>query len=371
MDLAFLHPLYEHPGPWASVYVDTSRHAEDTPHELHLTAQAMSRELARQGADEATCRSVESAIEELGHSPDPHGRALFARDGAVVLDPRLARAPQGGSHAEWGPLPRVGPLLDLAGEEPVAIVAYIDRKGADFELRSSLGSREAGTVVGQQWPIHRTSSVDWSERHFQLKVENTWEHNAAEIADALSVCQEETRADLLILVGDERERREVRERLPQRLRAHVVDASHGAGSRLLDEDVERIRAEHVHHHVEDELDRFRAARTPDDAGRAGAVEGVPALVEAAREHRLEELLIRPEGADAHREVWIGEDPDQLGVRRSDLKILGERECWPARADDALIRSAVMTDAAALSLAPVAPDAQDAPAGGLGAILRWK
>src|SRR5919107_887344 len=94
MDLAFLHPLYEQPGPWASVYVDTSRHTEDTPHERALTARAMARDLAEQGADEATCRAVQSAIEDLRHSSDPHGRALFARAGEVVLDPALARAPQ-------------------------------------------------------------------------------------------------------------------------------------------------------------------------------------------------------------------------------------------------------------------------------------
>jgi hypothetical protein len=371
MDLAFLHPLYVSPGPWASVYVDTSRHTEDTAHELLLTARAVSRELARQGADEDTCRAVERAVDALRHSPDPYGRAVFAQDGEVVLEALLAGEPQGGSHAEWGPLPRVGPLLDLAGEEPVAVVAYVGRLGADFELHSALGSRPAGTVLGQQWPLHRTSSADWSERHFQLTVENTWEHNAAEIAEALGVCQEETQADLVILVGDDRERREVRERLPQRLRAHVADAAHGTGSRLLDEDVARIRAEHVHHHVEEELERFRAARTPDDEGRTGAVEGVPALVQAAREHRLKELLIRPDAADAHREVWVGREPDQLGVRRADLKILGEQECRPARADDALIRSAVTTDAQALSLAPVEPGAPDAPAGGLGALLRWR
>nr|BFD81688.1 Vms1/Ankzf1 family peptidyl-tRNA hydrolase [Streptomyces sp. Xyl84] len=372
MDLAFLHPLYEHPGPWASVYVDTSRHTEDTAHELHLTAQAMARELARRGADEATCRAVGAAVEELRHSPDPHGRAFFARTGTVVLAPRLARPPQGGSRAEWGPLPRVGPLLDLAGEDPVAIVAYVDRKGADFELRSALGRREAGAVAGRRWPVHPTSGPDWSERHFQLKVENTWEHNAAEIADALSVCQEETRADLLILVGEQRERHEVRGRLPRRLHDRVVEATHGFGSRLLDEDVEQLRAEHVRDRIDGELDRFRAARAPDGEGRSGAVEGVPALVEAAREHRLEELLIRPEAADAHREVWIGEDPDQLAARRTELKALGEQHAWSTRADDALIRSAVTTDAAALSLTPVAPlMEEDAPAGGLGAILRWR
>ncbi|QDI67996.1 hypothetical protein CD934_04405 [Streptomyces calvus] len=370
MELAFLHPLYERPGPWASVYVDTSRHTETTPQERQLTAQAMARELAVQGADEATCQAVRHALEELRHSTEPHGRALFARDGEVVLDPPLARPP-GRDWAEWAPLPRVAPLLELAGEDPVCVVAYVDRKGADFELRSALGRDDVGSVTGRQWPLHRTGSVDWSERHFQLRVENTWEHNAAEIADALAVCQEETGADLLILVGEDREQRSVHERLPQRLHDMVVEASRGAGSRLLDEDVERIRADHIGERAAAEVERFLAARSPDDEGRAGAVEGVPALVEAAREHRIDELLIRPDGPDAHREVWIGEDPDQVAVRRTDLKVLGEQNSWSARADDALIRSAVATDAPALavSLAPDAP--RDAPVGGLGALLRWK
>src|SRR5690606_1554435 len=123
-------------------------------------------------------------------------------------------------------------------------------------------------------------------------------------------------------------------------------------------------------------------------------EGVPALVEAAREHRIDELLIRPDGPDAHREVWIGEDPDQVAVRRPDLKILGEQRSGPARADDALIRSAAMTDASALVVGadldrstqgdlnadrdsggtgdtPDRAADDDAPVGGLGALLRWK
>ncbi len=367
MDLAFLNPLYEHPGPWASVYVDTSRHTEDTPHERHLTARALSRELSGEGADDATCRAVRDALEELRHSSEPHGRAIFARAGEVVLDPPLSRAPLRDS-ADWVPLPHTAPLLELAGEDPVCVVAYVDRRGAAFELRTALGRQDVGTVTGRQHPIHRTSTADWSERHFQLKVENTWEHNAAEIADALTVCHEETRADLLILVGDDRERRTVHDRLPQRLHDLVVEAPHGTGSRLLDEDVERAREEHVRQRAVRELERFLAAREPGTVGRAGAVEGVPALVEAAREHRIDELLIRPDGPDAHREVWTGEDPDQLAVRRTDLKILGEQNSWPARADDALIRCAVATGAGALSVTP-APQ-EEAPAGGLGALLRW-
>ncbi|GGL80842.1 hypothetical protein GCM10010129_25560 [Streptomyces fumigatiscleroticus] len=373
MDLAFLHPLYEHQGPWASVYVDLSQHTQDMAHERELTARAVGRELAAQGADDATCRAVQEAVEDLRHATDPHGRVLFARDGQVVLDPPLARRPPGGTSAHWAPLPHVAPLLELAGEDPVCVVAYIDRKGADFELRSALGSDDAGGVTGRQWPVHRTASAEWSERHFQLRVENTWEHNAAEIADALAVCQEETRADLLILVGDERERRSVHERLPKRLQDRVAEASHGTGSRLLDDEVERLREQHVHRRAQEDLDRFLAARTPDGEGRAIAVEGVPALVEAAREHRIDELLIDPDGPDNHREVWVGEDPDQLAVRRTDLQFLGERQSFSARADDALLRAAVVTGAPAISVAPALPReaAEEVPVGGLGALLRWK
>ncbi|MFF7558866.1 Vms1/Ankzf1 family peptidyl-tRNA hydrolase [Streptomyces pseudovenezuelae] len=366
MDLAFLHPLYEHPGPWASAYADAPRPTEDTSHERHLAAVAVARELSAQGADEETCVAVREALEDMRHSSEPHGRAVFARAGEVVLDPPLTRSPEG-SLVRWAPLPHTAPLLELASEDPLCVVAYVDRKGADFELRGALGRKGAGSVTGRQWPVHRTGGADWSERHFRLRVENTWEHNAAEIADALAVCQEETGADLLILVGDDREKRSVHERLPKRLYGRVVEAEHGAGSRLLDEDVERARSEHVRQRAERELERFLAARAPGDDGRPGAVEGVPALVEAAREHRIDELLIRPDGPDAHRVVWVGEDPDQLAVRRTDLKILGEQNSWSARADDALLRSVVATGAPALS---VTAAGEEAPVGGLGALLRW-
>jgi hypothetical protein len=311
---------------------------------------------------------VREAVDALQHSSEPNGRALFARAGEVVLDLPLARPPQRDSGL-WAPLPHTAPLLELAGEDPVCVVAYVDRKGADLELRTSLGRQDAGSVTGRQWPVHRTSTVDWSERHFQLKVENTWEQNAAEVARALADCQEETHADLLVLVGDDREKRSVHDSLPARLHGMVVEAAHGTGSRLLDEDVDQAREEHVRQRARRELERFLAARQPDDGGRAGAVEGVPALVEAAREHRIDELLMRPDGPDAHREVWIGEDPDQLAVRRTELKTLGEQDSWPARADDALIRSAVATGAPALALTAAA-ERQEVPAGGLGALLRW-
>ncbi|WP_030983961.1 Vms1/Ankzf1 family peptidyl-tRNA hydrolase [Streptomyces sp. NRRL WC-3744] len=372
MELAFLSPLYEHPGSWASAYVDLSQHDEDMGHRRHLTAEAVARQLREQGADEATSRAVYDTLDALRHSTEPYGRAVFARNGEVVLQVPLTQAPPHGL-VHWGTLPHVTPLLDLAGEDPVSLVAYIDRTGAGFELRSAVLQEEAGHVTGtRQWPMHRSKASDWSERHFQLKVENTWEYNAREIAEALADCQAETGADLLILCGEERACRSVHEQLPQHLRDRAEEAAHGIGSRLLPQEVEDIRARHVRERVLAEVDRYRAARTPDEERRAAAIEGVPQLVEAAREHRLAELLIRPDAPDTHREVWIGEDPDQLAARRSELRTIGEQHAWPARADDALVRAAVVTDAPVLSLTPVLEETGDeVAAGGMGALLRWK
>jgi len=377
MDLAFLSPLFERPGPWAAVYFDTSQIDESTPGHRELAAREVCRQLAEQGADQLTGHAVYEALWAYTHTSETAGRAVFASGGHVVLDPPLTESPHG-TRVFFSALPHVAPLLELAPEEPVCLIAYIDRKGADLELRSPLGGHvvdvvEGAEAEGDDWPVHRTATADWSERRFQARVEDTWEENAAEIAEVLYGCQEETRADLLVLAGEARERRAVLDRLPPPLRLITVGSAHGgraagAGKRLLDEDVARARQEHVRRRTEEDLERFRAALAPSP-GPPGAAEGVPARVEAAREHRIAELFVRPDGPDVRREVWVGAEPDQLAVRRTDMRYLGEQEPAVARADDALLRSAAMTGVEVLTVRHEEGE-DDIPAGGLGALLRW-
>lgn len=393
MQLGFLSPLFDRPGPWASVYVDTKIASEDAAARQELTARGAAERLQSQGADERTCRAVLDALEGLERTAHPPGRALFAQNGEIVLDTPLAAPPQGGgAEACWEPLPHIGPLVELVDDEGSCLVAYIDRTGADFALHGPLGTRRAGHLDGEDWPVHRTPTGDWSERKFQNAVENTWEHNAAAVAEAVESRMAQTGAELLVLAGDRRECRAVHDRLSRKLQDRTVEAEHGtraaganadAGNRLLDEEVDGARHEHLMHHLSEVMDDFRARRVPSDDGLLGAAEGVPALVEAARERRIGTLLVRPDGADLHREVWVGPDTDQLAVRRSEVHYLGESEPWSARADDALLRSAAMTGAEVIRVpaaeegaptpagrAPEGSGPSGLPAGGLGALLRW-
>ncbi|WP_069812383.1 baeRF2 domain-containing protein [Streptomyces sp. TP-A0874] len=375
MDLAFLRPVVEAPGPWASVYMNTSQVSESAAGEQQATAREACDLLARQGADPATCRAVRDELASIPRSSGAAGYAVFAGGGEVVLSTPLATAPESGPIADWSALPHLGPLVDFKGEDPKCLVAYIDRTGADFELRDDWGRSPAGECRGTEWPVHRTGSADWSERHFQLRVENTWEHNAGEIAEALRHRWEETRPDLLVLVGDARERRAVHDRLAEPLREAAVEVEHGSRAAgtdpvLLDAEVSRARLDHVQGHTAQAVDQLRAGRAQAAVDEHDAVEGVPALVRAARQHRIGSLLFRPDGPDLHREVWVGREPDQIGVRHTELQYLGDTEPFPARADDALLRAAAAGGAEVLAVYRPEDVPDDLPAGGLGALLRW-
>ncbi|MDT0344227.1 baeRF2 domain-containing protein [Streptomyces litchfieldiae] len=373
MNLGYLNPLLHRPGPWASVYLGTSEVTEDAERVQELEVRGACDQLADLGADDATCRAVYAELSRA--TRDDAGRAVFATDGEVVMHIPLSAPPPAPPLANWGVLPRLGPLLDYGERDPTCLVAYVDRRGADLELRGTHGKpRPAGEVTGREWPMHRTGRADWSQRHFQLAVENTWQENAARIAETLATDAARAHAELLVLAGDRRERREVRERLPEGLQARTVESDYsgraaGTKSERLDAEVEQARHERTREQTEEAMDRFRAGRIPAH-DRIDAAEGVPALVDAAREHRIAELLMRPGGPDLHRDVWVGPEPDQLALRRSESQYLGEPLPSAARADDALLRSAVATGAEVVPLPATGDGPRQMPVGGLGALLRW-
>jgi hypothetical protein len=378
MHMAFLEPVIGGRGPWTSAYLADARPGPGAAAQQQLVARHACEQLARQGADDADCAAAYRELSELGTGRA--GRAAFITGGTVAASLPLAEAPVIPETA-WGTVPHLAPLMELAGERSVCLVAYTDRQGADFELRTAEGEESAGTVTGLDWPLHRTATADWSEQHFQEAVENTWEQNAIDTAAALAEVAAEHRPDLVLLVGGTRQRRAVHDRLPSWLTPVVAETRHGgrapgAETALLDREITRLLAERRQLRQAETLDRFRAGLRAGHTGRAEpgrpiAVEGVPAVVEAARERRVDTLLITPGGPDTHREVWAGPEPDQLAVRRSDAKYyLGAREAAAVRADDALLRAVA---AGGGEVVPVSdedfPDSAR-PAGGLGALLRW-
>ncbi|KPC62824.1 hypothetical protein [Streptomyces chattanoogensis] len=380
MELGFLKPLFDRLGPWASVYIDTTRATEDAAKQQKLRERSVASQLIDAGADPYTCRAV---MDRLAHEPAsgaPPGRAVFAAGAEVVLDVPLS-APPVSSEATWSYLPHIAPLPGLLGDEPPCLVAYIDRTGADMELRDAQRSRTVATADGKEWQGrgHRSIPTDRYEWHYRNKVENTWNETADIIAGELARQWPESGAQMLVLTGDSRERRAVYNRLPEQIRAVTVEAengsrSPGASRRLLDQQIAQAREQYAHARVEEALNRFRTGRRhPGSHGERGvdsnpgdAAEGVPAVVDAARSHQVDTLLLGQDAPDGGRDVWIGPGVDQVAVQRGQAQALGVSKPQRARADDALLRSAAAAGAEVL----LVPEGVQGPAGGFGAVLRW-
>ncbi|RST04662.1 hypothetical protein EF910_16835 [Streptomyces sp. WAC07149] len=380
MELGFLKPLFSRPGPWASVYVEGSRATEDAQRIRALRERAVAAQLIDAGADAYTVRAVVNRLLGEPVSGAPPGRALFASGAEVLLDVPLAKAPAA-TEATWSVLPHIAPLAGLRGEEPACLVAYVDRTGADLELREGTRREALGRVRGMEEPDrgHRGVPADRYEWHYRNRAENAWHETAGAIAAELSRQWHGSGAGLLVLAGDARERRAVHSRLPEPMRAAAVEAdgggrSPGASREVLEREIARVREGFARERLEAALERFRAGRgrpgehreSTVDTGPGQAAEGMPAVVDAVRSHQVATLLLGPEGSDAGREVWVGPGVDEVAVQRGQARAMGVGKPVRARADDALLRSAAAAGCEVL----VVPAGMPGPAGGLGAVLRW-
>ncbi|MEV6206186.1 hypothetical protein [Kitasatospora sp. NPDC051914] len=384
MDIGFLAPLIDRPGPWATVCLDTSRTTEDAAQRQTLLRRTAVRDLIDRGADPGVCRAVWEHLENEPVSDSPPGRALFAAGGEVVLDVPLATAPVGVETA-WGPLPHLSNLLGrLEAAAAECLVAAVDRTGADLETRRLGRPEPVGTVDGvtRQGRGHRAPPADRYEWHYRHREQDAWDRTADTIAEQLAGTRSQIGAELVVLTGDVRERRAVHQRLPQELQPLTVEVDGGgradgihaeAFERRLDEAWRQFRR----HRAEEALDRFRSGtgrpgeHRTDGAGTeiapGAAAEGVPAVMAAARQRQLATLLLREDGPDIHREVWIGPEPEHIGVDRGEVRGMGVAHPVQAPAGDALLRCAIASRAEAI---PV-PDDTDGPVGGVGAVLRWR
>jgi hypothetical protein len=120
--LTFLDPLYATRGPYASVYLDTSRYIDDPDKAIGLRWRHLRDELTAQGADAAGIAALAEAVGDDREISGRHGQAIFATHGRLVLKEELPQSPVRDS-ACYGAVPDAMPLaIQHAPDIPYAAV---------------------------------------------------------------------------------------------------------------------------------------------------------------------------------------------------------------------------------------------------------
>lgn len=378
MNLGFVAESFRAEGPYVTAYLQPHHVGEDAAQQVHLRWQVLAQRLRRDGADEATIAAVERAVlPDRPGAVEAQGRALVGANGEVVLDrplrdrARTAAPVFTSDQATWAPLPRLLPLLVYEHQSPAHLVVIADRIGADIHVVTN-GNERITAVEGEEHPLRKVQAGGWSHRRFQQRAENQWEHNANLVATTVSKLATRHRAKLVLLAGDVRARAAISDHLPTGVRRMVIETEHGsrapgAAEAPLRDEAARLASDLGDREHGEVTERFLADRGDPDR----TAEGLEQVIEAVRVHAVATLLLDPAGyldpSLPRRDLWVGlEEGTQLALSKTELEKLGVEEYAADRADSALIRACVATNAELELLGGGDPVVSD----GVAAVLRY-
>jgi hypothetical protein len=359
-----LRSLLDTPQPVSSVYYRLEARPE-LEEAAELRWQALADRLTAQGADTATVRTLTSRA--LTSLPGSGTLAAFAAGGELLYATEMPGARQG-DLAVHGPLPHLVPLMEWRQDHPAHVLAVVDRTGADLEAYPE-GTTEAirETVTGTDDEIERNAPGGWSQMRYQHRAEDSWEHNAVRVAEALSRAVAGVSARLVLLAGDVRAMQYLTKHLPKPvLRQASIRSVNGGRSRdgAARERATQVEAETqraAREETRDLLRRMAEQRRP--GGRT--VEGVrPTLASLAR-GRVGTLVLTHDPLD-RRTAWFGPEPTHVSDRRRTLTRAGG-PTTRAHLADVAVRAALLTGA---DVRILEPDTEGAPGQGMGALCRY-
>ncbi|MET7470854.1 Vms1/Ankzf1 family peptidyl-tRNA hydrolase [Micromonospora sp. NPDC005686] len=363
MQLSFLRPLYDRPGPWCSVYMDASRDTQDARAQVDLRWRALKGDLLGQGADPVTVEAVEEVVRRHQPMPGDYGIAVFASRGRVALTEYLS-APPLRDLASWSALPHTMPLVAQRGEQVAWVRVLADRTGADAMAVSAGGvPRRAQVQGGQNRQLRRVQPGGWSQSRYQRAAMEAWHQNAGDAAAATADLAERVGADVVVVAGDVRATGMIAAQLPARWQDVLVrtDAGArdvGADDTLMDDITVQTVAEVADRRIAAALDRFGVQ---EDVGA-----GLDAVVSALQRNQVDTMLL-VDDPSADGELWVGPEPTEIATDRAQLADMSVADPQRVRADAALLRALIGTDADLTVLAPEeAPELTD----GVGAVLRY-
>jgi peptide subunit release factor 1 (eRF1) len=374
-DAEALREALRAPGPVASIYF--RREPRPRRDKAELRWHALAESLAAQRAGEETIKVLDDRVR--ASLPGSGMLAAFAAGDRLLYAADLPEASIE-DQAVCAATPHLLPLLEWWQEHPAHVFAVVDRTGADVEVFPQ-GSTEAiqQTVIGPDDEIVRNAPGGWSQMRYQRRAEDSWDHNAGQVARILGDDLAQVSADLLLLAGDVRAVQYLTRHLPpwvrQRVAIHRVAGSRGEAARDAAPAAQRGRhaeelAEETRRAVDEECGAL-LHRIAEERHRAGrAVEGPHATLAALARGQVNTLVVTEDPADRRR-AWFGPAPtavaDQRRAAEERAQAEGGGTVRRGPLADVAVRAAVLTGA---DVRVLRPGTAGAPAHGIGALCRY-
>ncbi|MBT2459088.1 hypothetical protein [Streptomyces sp. ISL-86] len=361
MKLHYLTPLYTHPGPVASVYLATSRDLDDPDRAIGLRWRRLREHLLAHDADHSTLDALSEAVGSDREVAGPHGQALFAAQGSLLLAESLPEPPARDT-ARYGAVPDALPLA-LQHTPDIPYAAVVIHRVHTVDTGNTEDELEVEYETGR-WPMSRVAPQRSRGRRIPV---DGWPKEAEQLLAELTARTEADGTEVIVLAGDPWAANALTKEAPRHLQDHFIRLKDGLprppepGRARLETELRPLLADRLAEQDRQQLDAFRAqrARYHDD------VEGLAATVTALRRGQARALLInRPAQLSGH--LWAGPEPEHIGLTGIELNAFGVGYYWEEDPGAALIRAAFGTQAELIAVDREELPLQD----GLAVLLRY-
>src|SRR4051812_22516669 len=264
-------------GPFATVYLTTEGSIENAAQRAQQRWKTARSDLQVQGAPDVVLDAIGPLVEEAHQ----HGDCLAViAGGDRILHVEHLPEPPKRDLARWSALPVYGPLVEWHQHAVPHVVVLVDRRGADLLAFQRVGPDFTREVQGDDGPITKSKPGGWSQLRYQRRAENTWEHNAKDVAAELTQLVSEIDARLIVMAGDVRAVQMLRDDLDRDVDAlvRVVEggrAADGSTDAVADE-ATRLVATVVAAETRALLEKFREERGQQDRAADGPADTITA-----------------------------------------------------------------------------------------------
>ncbi len=308
MHTATLRNMYDHEGPFATVYLESQSPAEDAEHQLALRWDDLRTRLAQDGAPDTVLGDLNQAV----HAPEPTevqatGRVLVANSAGVVFEEAFDASQGAGDQAYWRDEPELGDYLRERERLVRMVVVIADQTGATIRQQlvgqSDRVEQHATQQIAGDDAISKPRENGLHHAKIQDHADEVVKQNLREVADHVRQTARNWRPDVVVLAGEVQGSSALRDELVDDQLPLVSIAKGGtvddAAEAILSEELLGLAQELIEQRVQDNTERYAYGQAHDTA-----LAGAQAVTEAAEQGAVDTLLLEYDRPAAHEPALI-------------------------------------------------------------------
>jgi hypothetical protein len=235
VDLSRLQSVYEHDGPFATVYLEGRGPSAEADEQIRLRWQELREQLGSAGAPAMVLDALEAElVGDVSGEQHVNGRVLVATDVGVLLNKPWDATLGAGDAAHWTHMPELGAYAREIARSVRLLVLLCDAHGAQLRREVVAEQHEprqlsTAEITGSgSGGVHKPRGGGPSHKHIQRRADETVVRNAKDIVEHTRKAAASFRPQAIVLAGEVQARTAIRQQLTGDIDDLIVETDRGS-----------------------------------------------------------------------------------------------------------------------------------------------